>query len=88
MSTQDWKYDSKLTVDSDGNALREGIAVRANECRDLAKLVRALVFLGDVVHINIDNIEVNVVGLRDREDRGGAGILLRNKRPVSLVAFR
>ena len=66
----------KRTVDGDGNALGESIAVRPNERGDLAELVRILMLLGNVVHINVDNVKVNVVGLRDREDRGGAGVLL------------
>lgn len=67
------------TVDGEGNALGEDEAVGANEGGDLGLLVGLPVLLGDVVEVNVDDVEVKTVGLRNREHGGGARVVLKGR---------
>lgn len=66
-----------LTIDGDSNSLRESKAVLANESRDLAKTAGSLVLSSRLAELNLRDLEVEVVGLRDRLDGDGAGVVLR-----------
>jgi hypothetical protein len=66
------------TVDSNGNGLREGKAILAEEGRDLAKRVGLQVLSGGLLEVDINNVELEVVGLRNSLDGGGAGVVLRD----------
>lgn len=51
------------TVDGNGNALVEGVAVSANKCWDLSKLIDLQVFGRDTIsRSGLDDLEVDVVG--------------------------
>lgn len=66
----------KLTVDGNGHALVEDEAIGALEGRDLAQLVELQVVGGGVGNVDLDDFELEIVGLRDRTDGGRARVLL------------
>lgn len=67
-----------LTVDSDGNGLRENEAVGALEGGDLAELVELQVLLRDALGgLGGDELDIEAVLLGDGEERGGARVTLR-----------
>ena len=67
-----------LTVDSDGNGLRENEAVGALEGGDLAELVELQVLLRDTLGgLGGDELDIEAVLLGDGEERGGARVTLR-----------
>lgn len=66
----------KLTVDGNSHALVENEAIRALEGRDLAQLVELQVLGGGLGGVNLDDFELEIVGLRDRTDGGRARVLL------------
>lgn len=66
-----------LTVDSDGDGLRENEAVSALEGRDLAELVELQVLLRDTLGgLGSDELDIEAVLLRDSEEGGGARVTL------------
>ncbi|KAH8637504.1 Gst,Glutathione S-transferase [Alternaria alternata] len=66
-----------LTVDSNGDALREDKAVSALECRDLAELVELQVVLRDTLgRLGVDELDVETILLRDGQERGGTRVTL------------
>lgn len=71
------------TVDSDGNALGESKAIVAKESGNLAEGAGLLVLSGGIASLGLDNLEVEIVGLRNGEDAGGAGVLLRGRKTSS-----
>lgn len=75
------------TVDSDGNALGESEAILTEESRDLAELVGLEVLDGRVLEVGGDNVELKVVGLRNRLDGGGAGVVLQEKRSIPVLGW-
>jgi hypothetical protein len=64
------------TIDGDGHALRENIAVGANKGRDLVEGVGLQEFLGRVGGIGVDLLELEAVGLCDGADGRRAGVAL------------
>lgn len=73
-----------LTVDSNGHGLSQDIAVGALEGRDLAQLVELLVVIADALgRFGVHDLEVDVVGLCDSEDGGGARVALKKLQSVS-----
>lgn len=56
------------TVDSDGNALGEDIAISADKRRNLGKRVVLEVLRARVLRVGLDNLNVEVVGLRHGQD--------------------
>lgn len=66
----------RLTVDGNGHAFVEDETILTLKGRDLAQLVELQVVGGGVGDINLDNVEVEVVGLRDCADGGRARVLL------------
>lgn len=66
-----------LTVDSDGNGLRENEAVGTLEGRDLAELVELQVVGRDTLgRLGLDELNVEAVLLCDSKERGGARVTL------------
>lgn len=74
--TRPAKYDSERTVDGNGDALRERVAILAKEGGDLAELIGLEVLNGGLGRVSLDELEVDVVGLRDGTDGRGAGVSL------------
>lgn len=68
---------ARLTVDGDGNALVENVTVGALEGRDLAQLVELQVLGGGLGGVDIDDVELEVVGLRNGADGRAPGVVLR-----------
>lgn len=66
----------KLTVDGNGDGLRQGVTVLAEEGRDLAERVGLEVLDGRLLGVGVDDVQLEVVGLRNRLDGGGAGVVL------------
>lgn len=75
---------SKRTVDRDGDALVENIAVGADEGRDLGERVELEVLGRRVGRVDLLNLEVEVVGLRDGADGRGAGVELLRRAKISM----
>ena len=66
------------TVDGNGNALGEDVAVGALEGGDLAELVDLEVLGVDTLgRLGVNNVKVEVVGLCDGQQGGGTGVALR-----------
>lgn len=58
------------TVDGNGNALVEDVAVSADEGRDLAELVKLEVLSRDTLRgLSLDKLDVDVVGLSHCKNR-------------------
>jgi len=75
------------TVDGDSHALSEDVTIRANEGRDLGEGVGGLELLRGLLGVDGDDLEVDVVGLRDGEDGRGARVgLVRIKKNLSATA--
>jgi hypothetical protein len=68
------------TVNSNGNCLAQGIAILAEESRDLSKLAGLQVLDARLGSIGLDNVELDIVGIRSRENGGGAGVVLEGQR--------
>lgn len=64
------------TVDGDSDGLGEVVAISTNEGGNLADRVGSKELGGRVEGVDDLDIEIDAVGLRDREDRGGAGVAL------------
>lgn len=64
------------TVDGDGHALGEDVAIGADEGRDLVEGVGLEELSGRVGDVGLDLLDVEVVGLRDGADGRGAGVAL------------
>lgn len=68
------------TVDGNGNALVENIAVSADEGWDLAELVQLQVLRRDTFSwLGLNNIEFDVIGLCNSTNGGGAGVTLKEQ---------
>lgn len=66
-----------LTVDGDGNGLRENEAVGTLEGRDLAELVDLQVVGRDALgRLGVDELDVEAILLCDSEEGGGARVTL------------
>jgi alanine-alpha-ketoisovalerate/valine-pyruvate aminotransferase len=66
-----------LTVDGDGNALREDKAVSALEGGNLAELVELQVLGRDTLRrLSLDELNVEAILLRDGQERGRAWVTL------------
>lgn len=66
-----------LTVDGNGHALSQDVAISAFKCGHLAELVELLVVLRHAVcRLKVHNVEVKVVGLGHSKDGRGARIAL------------
>ena len=66
------------TVDGNGNALGEDVAVGTLEGRDLAELVELEVLSLDTLgRLGVNNVKVEAVGLCDGQQGGGTGVTLR-----------
>ena len=73
------REEETRTVDGDGHALGEDVAIRTNKGRDLGERVCLQELGSRLSGVNLDNIEVKAIGLRNREDGGGAGVELCDK---------
>ena len=71
------KTGAVLTINVDSNGLGEGISVAADKGRDLAELVDLQKLVRGLRSINLDDVELKAISLRDREDGGGAGVELQ-----------
>lgn len=70
---------SALTVDGNGHALHQHIAIRALKRRDLAELVQLAVVIADALgRLCVHKVELETVGLGDGEDGGGARVALQS----------
>ena len=68
----------KLTVDGNGDALDQNVAVGALKGRDLAELVELLVLIADTLGwLSVDELKLETVGFRDGRDGGGARVALK-----------
>lgn len=65
------------TIDGDGNSLVEDVAISTNEGRDLSERVNLQVLGVLRLGIGRDNLEVEVVGLRNGEDARRARVALQ-----------
>lgn len=71
------KESLRLTVDGDGNALAQDVAVSALESGDLAELVQLAVVVRDALgRLSVNLLKLEVVGLGDGIDGRGARVLL------------
>lgn len=67
----------RLTVDGNGDALDQDVAVGALEGGHLAELVELAVVIADALgRLGVDDVELEVVGLGHGEDGGGARVTL------------
>ena len=67
-----------LTVDGNGHGLGQDVAILALESWDLSKLVELSVVVADALGwLGGHNLEVDVVGLGNCENGGGAWVTLR-----------
>lgn len=74
------------TVDGNGNALGENVAVGALEGGDLSELVQLEVLSGNTLgRLGVDNFKVKAVGLGDSTQGGGAGVALGQSQSRSVV---
>jgi hypothetical protein len=68
------------TVDGDSNALVENVAISSNKGWDLSELVDLEVVGRDTLRrLSLNDLEVNIVCLRNSADGSGAGVTLRTK---------
>lgn len=75
-----WGEYFRRTVNSDSNALVESVAISTDKGRNLSKLIKFEVLGRDTLgRLSLNNLEVNIVGLRDCADGSGAGVALREK---------
>lgn len=75
-----------LTVDGNGHGLGEDVAIGALEGWDLAQAVQLLVVVANALGwLGVDQLDVEVVGLRDGEEGGGAGVALLRNVHISFV---
>lgn len=74
------------TVDGNGDALGENVAVGALEGGDLSELVQLEVLSGYTLgRLGVDNLKVKAVGLGDSTQGGGAGVALGQSQSWSVV---
>lgn len=68
------------TVDGNGNALGEDVAVGTLEGGDLAELVELEVLgLDTLGRLGVNDVKVEAVGLCDGQQGGGTGVTLRKE---------
>jgi len=67
------------TIDCDGNALGENIAVSTDKSRDLGEAVVLEVLLRRLFCVGLDNLDLEVIGLGHGEDGRGAGVRLEER---------
>lgn len=67
---------ARLTVDGNGHALVEHVTVRALKGRDLAQLVELQVLGGGLGGVDLDDVELEVVGLRNSANGRAPGVVL------------
>jgi hypothetical protein len=73
------------TVDGDGDALVESVAIGADKGWDLPKLVDLEVLGGDAFRwLGLNDLEVNVVGLGNCTNSSGAGVALWRRQRLAL----
>lgn len=68
---------ARPTVDGNGHALVQNVAILALKGRDLAQLVELQVLGGGLGGVDLDDVELEVVGLRNGADRRAPGVVLR-----------
>lgn len=68
---------ARPTVDGNGHALVQNVTVLALKGRDLAQLVELQVLGGGLGGVDLDDVELEVVGLRNGADRRAPGVVLR-----------
>lgn len=73
---------SSRTIDGNGDALRENIAISSDEGRDLGELVVLEELSARLAGVGLDNLEVEVVGLRNSEDGRGPRVGLEKASSV------
>lgn len=73
----------ELTVDGNGHALGEDVAISALEGGNLAELVELEVLGRDTLgRLGVDNLELEVVGLSDCKDSSAAGVALEDSQSL------
>lgn len=81
-----WK---SRTVDGNGDSLGELEAILASEGGDLAKRAGLEVLSSaSLLKLNLDDLEVEAVGLSDRLDGGRAGVVLQREEEKKELAGR
>lgn len=65
------------TVDGNGHTLIQDVSILALKGRDLAQLVELQVLGGGLGGVDLDDVELEVVGLRNGADRRAPGVVLR-----------
>lgn len=68
-----------LTIDGNSNALGQSEAVLANKGGDLAEAIGLQVLSISIAKLDLRDLELEVVGLRNRLDGDGAGVVLERK---------
>lgn len=68
---------ARPTVDGDGHALVQNVTVLALKGGDLAQLVELQVLGGGLGGVDLDDVELEVVGLRNGANRRAPGVVLR-----------
>jgi hypothetical protein len=71
------------TVDGDGNALGENVAISTDKSRNFRESVVLEVLVGGLLGVGLDNLNLEVVGLSHGENRRGAGVRLKEKQVSS-----
>jgi hypothetical protein len=71
------------TIDGNGNALVEDVAISTDEGRDLAELVVLEVLRAGGGGVGVDNLEIEAIGLGHGEDGRRPGVGLRKSKSVS-----
>ena len=75
-----------LTVDGNGHALGQDVAIGALESRDLAELVQLAVVVANALgRLGVDLLELDVVGLGDSVDGRGAGVALLRRFQLAIT---
>lgn len=82
------KLGCRLTVDCNGNALSQDVAIAAHKGGDSTQLVELLVVVADSFGwLSVDKIELEVVGLRNGKEGDGAWVALSKSRQHELFCM-
>ena len=68
---------ARPTVDGNGHTLVQNVTVLALKSRDLAQLVELQVLGGGLGGVDLDDVELEIVGLRDGANGRAPGVVLR-----------
>lgn len=65
------------TVDGNGDALVKNESISTLESGDLSEGVQLEVLSADSVELRVDDLDLKIVGLRNRKQSEGAGVVLQ-----------